>query len=497
MPDDDEIAADLLDLIDRMVVEGDLELATRRDGAALAGELLPVIRSYPDMDLAEWLIEQVQVNELFLDAHELANRAAPIVHRIQHGDPEPRWNDELAARIRAAPEDSTPWLVFADWLEQAGDPRGELMAVQARLIDAAEDEELRRSEALLLQRFKTYLFGSLPEDSFHGTWRFGFLDELEVDAASLERMLTHPSLRFLRGLRLSGPISSIEALTASKPLPSTLAQLSIRVVREPGVLQLAPLLRGLDRLETLEVSATDVAFEPEALSLSRLRSLSFAKLCPTFTHSNKPDLWPSALPALEELAIEAWTEVDASTQQAFWYLVASPPPKLRVLHLHGWKAVEWVQRLLGSPLLAQLDTLDLSRSRDATGLAALLGANTGQLSHLKVLDLQHIELEDRSALASLGARVVMTPPPPATDVDQDGNEPDRGPRDRNEDEDEDEDDEDDEGEDELQNAFYDDVTADPNYVPDEEVEEPDEDQDQVVPGVDSDAPVEERFEEPE
>lgn len=38
--------------------------------------------------------------------------------------------DELLAQVYAAPDDDTPRLIYADWLQQRGDPRGELIALQ-------------------------------------------------------------------------------------------------------------------------------------------------------------------------------------------------------------------------------------------------------------------------------------------------------------------------------------------------------------------------------
>jgi uncharacterized protein (TIGR02996 family) len=37
--------------------------------------------------------------------------------------------DQLVEAVLAAPDDLAPWQVFADWLADRGDPRGELMQV--------------------------------------------------------------------------------------------------------------------------------------------------------------------------------------------------------------------------------------------------------------------------------------------------------------------------------------------------------------------------------
>jgi uncharacterized protein (TIGR02996 family) len=62
------------------------------------------------------------------------------------------------AAIRAAPDDDTPRLVFADWLDERGDPLGEFVRVQVELerirdeLDDPRAQALRRREEELLER---------------------------------------------------------------------------------------------------------------------------------------------------------------------------------------------------------------------------------------------------------------------------------------------------------------------------------------------------------
>src|SRR5436190_2525391 len=54
--------------------------------------------------------------------------------------------DHAAAFLRAireAPDDDTPRLVFADWLEERGDPRGEFIRAQCRLAQMPDDHPAR------------------------------------------------------------------------------------------------------------------------------------------------------------------------------------------------------------------------------------------------------------------------------------------------------------------------------------------------------------------
>jgi len=52
-------------------------------------------------------------------------------------------------RIRAHPDDDAERLVFADWLDEQGDPLGRFIRVQLALAEPPTNEELRRK--LLLQ----------------------------------------------------------------------------------------------------------------------------------------------------------------------------------------------------------------------------------------------------------------------------------------------------------------------------------------------------------
>ena len=48
-------------------------------------------------------------------------------------------DDPFLAAIAAAPNDDSPRLIYADWLEELGDPRGELLRVECRLRTLSEE----------------------------------------------------------------------------------------------------------------------------------------------------------------------------------------------------------------------------------------------------------------------------------------------------------------------------------------------------------------------
>lgn len=79
----------------------------------------------------------------------------------------PRDAKALLAAVLAAPDDDAPRLVYADWLLEQGDPRGEFIAVQCELASLGQDEaaratQLRAREAELLAQHKKDWVGHFP-----------------------------------------------------------------------------------------------------------------------------------------------------------------------------------------------------------------------------------------------------------------------------------------------------------------------------------------------
>src|SRR5579862_9776635 len=75
------------------------------------------------------------------------------------------------------PDDDAPRLVFADWLDERGDPRGELLRIQCRLAAWEPDLErrtaLQRREQQLIAAHQDTWLGSLGRDCTHVEFRRG------------------------------------------------------------------------------------------------------------------------------------------------------------------------------------------------------------------------------------------------------------------------------------------------------------------------------------
>ena len=88
--------------------------------------------------------------------------------------------EALHAAVYAAPDDDAPRAVLADALQDAGDPRGELIALQLREHAGDATSEMReRARALVRKHGKTWL-GELRPITYRAELRRGFLYELEL-----------------------------------------------------------------------------------------------------------------------------------------------------------------------------------------------------------------------------------------------------------------------------------------------------------------------------
>jgi uncharacterized protein (TIGR02996 family) len=130
-------------------------------------------------------------------------------------------NERLMDAILAAPDDDAPRLVYADYLLEHDDPRGEFIIIQCTLgravsgvrggsrVSAARDsfDELKQRERQLLHKNGRAWLGPYGRILRKVTWRRGFLWSAEMDA-----------LEFVENLALLGrlPLERI-SLTGYRP----------------------------------------------------------------------------------------------------------------------------------------------------------------------------------------------------------------------------------------------------------------------------------------
>src|SRR5262245_22731070 len=95
-------------------------------------------------------------------------------------------NPEMLRAIGEAPDEDGPRLVSADWLQERGDPRGELIAVQCTLhrlspVDP-QRPELEAREQALLDAHEAKWRAELPlrRGVALGPFERGFVSEVEI-----------------------------------------------------------------------------------------------------------------------------------------------------------------------------------------------------------------------------------------------------------------------------------------------------------------------------
>lgn len=181
-------------------------------------------------------------------------------------------NTDFEANIDEAPNEAERYLVYADWLLEKCDPRGELIVVQHRLATAHDEREISRLESdqrLLFDRFKKELIGpnakyaslAYSGDRFRTfSWRYGFIRSARLSplaftktatADVLRELLTHPSGRFLERLLLGRPDPRTLAVLREHA-PKTLCSLVIGDCTTEAV-QLDEICRELPFLRHLKV----------------------------------------------------------------------------------------------------------------------------------------------------------------------------------------------------------------------------------------------------
>jgi uncharacterized protein (TIGR02996 family) len=220
-------------------------------------------------------------------------------------------------RIRAYPDDDAPRLIYADWLEERGDPRGEFIRVQLALARQDDDgghprevAEVRsrweRRERDLLEAHRETWTAPLQGLATGAKFRRGFIEEVNVTARQLveraHELFAIGPIRHLRLLDVGSHLTAalqcpylgrLNALTihaqhAGEPLARAVAQcsylsrlkllcLSRNRLDADAVAHLAasPVLANLEELdlsenELGEAGARTLAASPQLGQLRRL-----------------------------------------------------------------------------------------------------------------------------------------------------------------------------------------------------------------------------------
>ncbi|MDP1919939.1 MAG: TIGR02996 domain-containing protein [Myxococcales bacterium] len=188
---------------------------------------------------------------------------------VARENPSPGPNREDASMMLAAivahPDDDTPRAVFADWLTERRDPRGEFIALQLARTQRKATPEERRREAALLASHRQALLG--PFDGLVGKTGLVFERGFLVEATALTELPVHPLTRLLRSVHFKKDVGDgvdlggLEEAHGPRPRANT-----------PSLPALAPRLRRWS-FDVIDWPVALAAFENASLDELRLEGV--------------------------------------------------------------------------------------------------------------------------------------------------------------------------------------------------------------------------------
>ncbi len=267
--------------------------------------------------MADWMINQMKklvasLRERFPNVTLPATpkEAAPKSNK-------PTSEAAFIASIAVDPDDDAPRLVFADWLLERNDPRGEFMTLQFRRHrgDALSVEDEAREAALIKAHAAKWLgpFASCTRD-----WRFerGCLAACALDGKKFPaESVNHPFWATVKELGIGRRGKTSDKTTRDIVMAPVMRQL--RGLRDVPAVALASIVNASEpwtRLEVLEaatyepeLSGVPPAYPPAiwkpllaGTALPALKTLSLAPYMHNELHLVFADLWTS--PLAEHLA---------------------------------------------------------------------------------------------------------------------------------------------------------------------------------------------------
>ena len=321
-------------------------------------------------ELEDFLGDHTQVTELYASEtllEELIYRhLTPPIESTKLADVR---HPELEAQIREAPDSIEPYSIYADWLQEHGDPMGELIALGIKCASGNDEDVVRMQRFLDLHRAR-FLDGLTKKElaPFALEWRHGVVCGIE-EMVSMDRATPELWSRLL-GLRVCGFVQTVALVYSNTP----------QVIA--AVCEL-PLLRSL------------VVDDIPELSTTKLRSLSSRALRMTFDRTRLP-------PTLERLDLLAGE-------------IQGAPGRLEIRELTV-RVTESMATFVATAKLPRLEklTLDLNQEHATQAIELLRGLELPVLTHLElrngVLDVDTFEklakLPIAAQLTSLALNIV-------------------------------------------------------------------------------------------
>lgn len=339
-------------------------------------------------------------------------------------------NQELEALIAKSPDEGGNYGVYADWLIQQGDPRGELINAQLKRETGADDALDTRIQALHTKHDGEWLGELAGADGFSAEWRRGFLHDVTLgddDSADVElgemyqKLRPLPAAQLLRNLRFAAfqnddgePTwdSAVEAMV-EYGVPPTLRKL----VFDRGdywdiswtyLNTLEPVYARVPDLEHLEIILGHMSLGN--IDLPNLRH--FEVWTGGFTGDNMKSVLGAKWPKLETLLLRFGGSEDyggtCTLDDVLPLLDGKTIPNVKHLALANSPFIDaLLPHLATAPFLKQLTHLDLSLGEMTDVGAKVIVDNAAAFKHLTGLDV-HRNYLTATACAALQGVVPAT-----------------------------------------------------------------------------------------
>lgn len=317
----------------------------------------------------------------------------------------------LEAHCRASPDDPAPWAVYADWLIEHGDPRGEIAALHLRGNAGRAAELLAVHHATLCPIDPRYVTFELRHGFAIGaTLKLALYEDTTDLTTATETLLASPMADLLERLRLG--LAAFGHGNNWRPAFERIAHSAVadrlRVLRFDAYdyddcmmhwiedADFSGLWHCFPVLEELRLRGDRMTVG--TLDLPRLRT--YIREATALGPGEIEAITDRARPALAHL--ELWLggcEADFvdSLQPIF---DARGLPALRHLGLVNTNVIDLViPRLAGSAVLPQLESLDLRMSTMGRHSAAQLVEHAAAFRHLASIDLSQNQLSDDEVAA--------------------------------------------------------------------------------------------------
>lgn len=313
--------------------------------------------------------------------------------------------EELEAQIDADPTDNSAFEVLGDLLQLEGDPRGELIGLDAAYLRGGDRRLWAQRRAEVLNQHLE--LQPRTGEHIHYRWHLGFVRRISLGSSvNYLAIFGHPSLRF------------VTELVFLEPTEASFATLFVDACGA------VPLLRSLaigdpDEKHHHWATPHEALALPQLIELARIEQLyscmavelGAAPCLYSLSLDSDPDafsrLQRAELPSLARLAVRNGTSGRNAPLDQLRWMIERPPPSLVDLELVGADGNDLLPALVGSPLLAQLRSLRLWNAEISVDTARLITREA--FGHLDLLDLSDPLLDDQSvALLSGVCREVRT-----------------------------------------------------------------------------------------